>query len=43
MAGKAGKPKHVISDWIDVDEPQFWITLIAAVGWGIALYLFLHG
>ena len=33
MAGKAGKPKWVVSDWIDVEPDQFWLTVIAAVSY----------
>ena len=41
--GKPGKPRHVISDWVDIDDPEIALTIIAALGWGLALYLFLHG
>jgi len=41
MPGKPGKPKQVISDWLDVDEPQLWLTIIAVAGWSLALYLYL--
>ena len=40
MAGKAGKPKWVLSDWVDVEPDQFWLTVIAVVGWSLAGYLF---
>lgn len=40
MAGKAGKPKWVVSDWVDVEPDQFWLTVIAVAGWGLAGYLF---
>ena len=40
MPGKPGKPRHVVSDWIDVDDPQFGLTIIAVAGWGLAIYLF---
>lgn len=37
--GKPGKPKWVVTDWIDIDEPEFVVTVIAVVGWSLALYL----
>ena len=42
MAGKAGKPKWVVSDWVDVEPDQFWLTVIAVTGWAIAGWLFFH-
>ena len=37
--GKPGKPKWIISDWIDLDEREVVVTVIAAIGWTLALYL----
>ncbi len=39
--GKPGKNKWVISEWLDIDESDAAITLIAAIGWAIALYLWI--
>ena len=35
--GKPGKSKWIISEWIDLDHDDFWLTVIAVVGWGLLL------
>ena len=40
MAGKAGKPKWVVSYWIDGEPYQFWLTVSAVAGWSLAGYLY---
>ncbi|MCB0041035.1 MAG: hypothetical protein H6639_23800 [Caldilineaceae bacterium] len=31
--GKAGRGKWIISEWLDADSDDFWLTLIAIAGW----------
>ena len=35
--GRPGKSKWIISEWIDLDSDDFWLTIIAIVGWGLLL------
>jgi hypothetical protein len=35
--GKPGRAKWIISDWVDLDEPESVITIIAVVGWTLLL------
>lgn len=35
--GQAGKARFVLSEWVDVDDDQFWVTVIAAAGWSLAI------
>jgi len=37
--GKPGKAKWILSEWVDVNDDQFWVTLIAAAGWTLAVFL----
>ncbi len=37
--GKPGKSKWIISEWIDLDSDDFWLTIIAVVGWGLLLLI----
>ena len=32
--GRPGKSKWIISEWIDLDSDDLWLTIIAVVGWG---------
>lgn len=40
--GKPGKPRQVISDWIDVEDDYFWLTVIAVAGWMLAGWLYFN-
>lgn len=40
--GKPGKPRHVISDWVDIDDPERALTIIAVVGWLLAGWLYFN-
>jgi hypothetical protein len=31
--GKPGRHRWIISDWLDTDGDDFWLTIIAVVGW----------
>lgn len=31
--GKPGRGKWIISEWLDADADDFWLTLIAIAGW----------
>ena len=35
--GKPGRSRWVISEWVDLENDEFWITVIAVVGWGVAI------
>lgn len=39
--GKPGKSKWIVSEWLDIDEGDAVLTIIAAIGWAIALYLWI--
>lgn len=41
--GKPGKPKWIVSDWIDLDDDQTWLTLIAVTGWILLLVIVMLG
>lgn len=35
--GKPGRSKWIISEWIDLEGDEFWLTVIAVVGWTVAI------
>lgn len=36
--GKPGRSRWIISEWLDdVDGAEFWLTVIAVVGWTVAI------
>lgn len=37
--GRPGKSKWIISEWIDLESDDVWLTIIAAVGWGLLLLI----
>lgn len=37
--GRPGKSKWIISEWIDLDSDDLWLTVIAVVGWGLLLLI----
>lgn len=41
--GKPGKHKWIISEYIDVDRDDFWLTVIAVTGWIILICLVISG
>ena len=34
--GKPGRGKWIISEWLDADSDDFWLTIIAIAGWFMA-------
>jgi hypothetical protein len=37
--GKVGRSRWIISEWIDIDSEDTWLTIIAVVGWILFLVL----
>lgn len=35
--GKPGKHKWIISEWVDIESDEFWLTIIATAGWLLLL------
>lgn len=40
--GKPGRSKWIISEWIDLDSDDFWLTAIAVTGWIILIAVILR-
>jgi hypothetical protein len=36
--GKPGRSRWIISEWIDLDSDDTWLTIIAVVGWCLFLW-----
>jgi hypothetical protein len=36
--GKPGRSRWVISEWIDLDRDDAWLTIIAVAGWILLIW-----
>lgn len=35
--GRPGRSRWVISDWVDLEGDEAWLTIVAVVGWVLLL------